>query len=287
VRALYNPGEIERLAKERNTVEAVRDRAMAGDFEPWTEGALKSGADRTQIQAEVAITTPAGVPKRLMLRAQYAKSAEGRPRLTGLLVDITETKMAEERIAVVARELQHRVKNSLSVIGTLAQQSLRGKTDIGAALKDFLGRLGALSAANDLILAKDSATADLRALVEIITRPYCDDSARFVIQGPPVRLPPKVATATGMILHELCTNAVKYGALSVAGGDVVIDWQTQDETLSLTWEERRGPKVVAPTSRGFGTRLLNNVVSTDLGGRLSLDYKPDGLRCQIDMPLDP
>ena len=286
VRALYNPGEIERLAKEGATVEVVRQRAVGGAFEPWSKGAFKSGADRTQVQAEVAITTPAGVPKRLLLRAQYALSTEGRPLLTGLLVDITESKMAEERLAVVARELQHRVKNSLSVIRAIAVQSLRGKADTEAALESFLGRISALAAATDLILEKSASKAELGGVIEKITRPYRDKASDpFVLEGPPVILPANVATAMGMVLHELCTNAVKYGALSVAAGEVLIHWRRLETNwLALTWQERNGPPVIAPSRRGFGSRLLQNILAGEVGGKAEIAFDPQGVRCEIVVP---
>jgi len=242
---------------------------------------------RTQVQAEVAITTPAGVPKRLMLRAQYALSPEGRPRLTGLLVDITETKMAEERLATVARELQHRVKNSLSVIGAIAEQSIRNSPDSASALQAFRGRLGALSVANDLILAGNSSTADLHELIEKITRPYYSGaSAPFVLKGEPVHLETSAVTALGMVLHELCTNAVKYGALGAQGGIVAISWASAaSNELLLTWEERNGPPVSAPARRGFGTRLLQSVLSGERHGEVNLDFAPSGVVCRIKMRL--
>jgi PAS domain S-box-containing protein len=287
-RACYNPGEIERLAQEGNTAEAVSKSAAEGRFEPRQPGALKSGANRTQVQAEVAITTRSGQPRRLMLRSQYAVSPEGRPRLTGLLFDITETKMAEERIALVAHELKHRVKNSLSVIGAIAQQSFRSKTDTETGLRNFMGRIGALSAANDLILSSQSKTADVRDLIDKITQPYhTGPIAPFVLEGPAVELQPLATTAVGMVLHELCTNAVKYGALSAEGGRVALQWTSiSPGVLQLTWRESGGPPVTAPARRGFGFRLLENVVKNDLNGALTLDFNAAGFFCRIEIQVD-
>jgi two-component sensor histidine kinase len=283
IRALYAPGEIERLAREGATVEVVREQAFGGAFEPWRKDALTSGADRTQVQAEVAIVTPAGTPKQLMLRAQYAPFPDGRPRLTGLLIDITEKKRAEERLAVVARELQHRVKNSLSVISALAIQSLRHKAD-DAALQSFLGRVGALSMATDLILQGNSANGDLRDIVEKITSPYRNKAADpFAISGPSIALSANRATAVGMILHELSTNAVKFGSLSVPSGTVSIAWQEQAGAVVLTWQEQNGPPVQAPARRGFGTRLLESVVSRELAGTFVHEFLPGGLLCRIQI----
>jgi two-component sensor histidine kinase len=287
IRALYNRGELERLAVEGATVEAVRQRAVGGAFEPWTQGAFTSGADRTQVQAEVAITTPAGVPKHLMLRAQYALSWEGRPRLTGLLFDLTETKMAQEQLAVVAREMQHRVKNSLAVVGAIAAQSLRGRSDPDAALKAFLGRLHALSSATDLTLRRHFTEVALGELVEVIIKPYSDDqSAPFTLAGDDVTLPASYATSLGMVLHELCTNAVKYGSLSVPSGKVEIAWTIAGGTsVSLTWRERGGPPVAAPKNRGFGTKLFEQLVAAELNGSLKSSFAQEGFECEIQFTI--
>ena len=284
VRSLYNPGEIARLAREGNTVEAVRERAVGGAFEPWHKGAHREGGDRTQVQAEVAITTPNGVPKRLMLRAQYAPSPEGHRRLTGLLVDITEAKHAQDRLALVAQELQHRVKNLLSVIQAIALKSLAGKTDPKAALKSYLGRLAALGAANDLILQRGSSTAELRDVIGRIVHPYLDDARNpFVLEGPTTELNPDVAMAIGMILHELCTNAVKYGALSAPAGEVILAWERSGADLTLSWRERNGPPVTRPNSSGFGKQLMENILSGSLAGKVTLDYPVQGLECRIQV----
>lgn len=287
VRALYAPGEIERLALEGATVEMVLKRAVGGAFEPWRRDAQESGRDRTQVQAEVSIVTPAGIPKQLMLRAQYALSPVGRRRLTGLLIDVTDKKVAEQRLAVVARELQHRVKNSLSVVGTIAVQSFRGNSDVEVALQSFLSRIVALASATELILDGGDTARQLRDVVEKIIEPYTQNSKkRFVLNGEPTPIPPSVATALAMVFHELCTNAVKYGALSVPAGEVLIDWEQSNETaLLLTWRERNGPQVVTPGRRGFGTRLLEKVVSGQLRGSASVAFSPEGLRCQIEIPI--
>jgi two-component sensor histidine kinase len=287
IRALYDPGELERLAVEGATVEVVRQRAVSGAFEPWTEGAFTSGADRTQVQAEVAITTPAGIPKHLMLRAQYGLSPTGRPRLTGLLFDLTETKMAQEQLAVVAREMQHRVKNSLAVVGAIASQSLRGQSDANTAMEAFLARLHALSSATDLTLRRHFTEVTLNDLVQVIIQPYDDRrTSPFKIAGDEVTLSANFATPLGMVLHELCTNAVKYGSLSATSGWVEISWETTPEKLlQLVWQERGGPPVSVPEHRGFGTKLFTQLVAVELKGSLASSFQPTGLRCEIQFQI--
>lgn len=285
VRALYNPGELERIQREGHSVEVIRARAHGGAFEPWRRGVPRD--DRTQVQAEVAITTPGGVPKHLMLRSQYAPFADGRPRLTGLLIDITEPKQAEVKLGMVARELQHRVKNSLSVVYALATKTLRGKSD-EAALATFLERLRALAAANDLILERGSSSAPLQQVIERIVRPYRDGMADpFTLDGPATNLRPDAAIASGMVLHELCTNAVKYGALSRPEGRIVVRWSHPSaDRLDLTWEEHGGPVVEAPSRHGFGMRLLDSLLTGE-GGKVTLDFQPAGVTCRIQLPVKP
>lgn len=283
LRALYAPGELARLEKEGATLEVVRRRYAKGELRPRQEAASAAGEDRTQVQADLTIITPSGVKKRLLYRAQYAFSLEGRPQITGLLVDITDRKLAEERLALVASELQHRVKNSLGVVQALAVQTLRTPADAEAAITTFLSRLKALATATDIILDSGSSAAEVSDIVTGITRPYRLNAVDpFVINGPDVRVPGKAATALGMIFHELCTNAVKYGALSSPSGRVHLNWsRSADNRLTVDWEERGGPPVQASATPGFGARLLRTLVPADLSGSLDLRFGSSGVRCRI------
>ena len=151
LRSRYAPGEVERLAKEGATWEVVRKRFEAGEFSPRDHQLKRNEGDRTQVQAQVTIILPSNITKHLLYRAQYAYSLEGRPKITGFLVDITERKLAEDRLSVVVRELHHRFKNTVAVVYALAKQSF-DKATTNAAMETFLGRLTALSAATDMIL---------------------------------------------------------------------------------------------------------------------------------------
>ena len=283
LRAHYAPGEIERLATEGASLEAVRQRFASGEVVFRRHDGPLGGEDRTQVQAELSIVVPSGMTKRLLYRAQYAYSLEGRPRITGLLVDITDRKIAEERLAIVARELQHRVKNSLAVVQTLATQSFRNASHSGDAAKAFLDRLFALAKATNIILDSATQDAELAELVAAITKPYrLSEHNAFVIAGEPVRVTGKLATALSMVLHELSTNAVKYGALSTPEGRVDLAWRTTaDKRLLLDWEESGGPPVQVNLAKGFGTELLEILVGSDLGGTLELRFEPGGFVCRI------
>lgn len=282
-RSRYAPGEVERLATEGATLEVVRARFARGDFEPRRDGVQAAGTKRTQVQAEVSIVVPGGKTKRLLYRAQYAFSMEGRPKITGLLVDITERKLAEERLAVVARELQHRVKNSLAVVQSIANQSARSHSDPRDAMRTFTARLRALSAATDLMLDNESSETKIDDIVQRITKPYrFAASDPFVIGGADVVMPGKLASALCLVLHELCTNAIKYGALSSPGGRVMLSWRRlSGGEIIVDWKEEGGPAVLPPARTGFGTTLLETLVKHELAGSLKLDFEPAGLGCQI------
>lgn len=286
VRGLYLPGELDRIEREGVRWEAVKARAARGESPSPKASQGVPEAGRMQIQAEVAILTPAGERKDLLLRAQHAPSLRGKgERVTGLMIDITERKRSEERLAVVARELQHRVKNSLAVVQTLAVQSFRGRSDGEQATQAFLGRLRALAVATGMILDGGTGDAGLSQVVEAITRPYRmgpDDP--FVIAGPQAMLTGKAATAIGMALHELCTNAVKYGALSAPAGRVCLDWRIGDGRLVLDWIEEGGPAVVVPVRRGFGSKLLDTVLG-EHGGGVEMNYEPFGLKCRLTLAV--
>jgi two-component sensor histidine kinase len=282
LRAHYAPGEVERLEKEGATLEVVRKRYARGEFKPRPNYFDAAEDDRTQVQAELSIITPAGQTKRLLYRAQYTFSLEGRPQITGLLVDITDRKLAEERLSTVARELQHRVKNSLAIVQSLAFQTFRASIT-PSAVETFQARLRALATATDLILSNEKRSANLLNIVEQIIDPYrTSGHQNFSLKGPSIHLPENAVTAIAMVLHELCTNAVKYGALSTDTGNIFLEWQrTPDARLSLRWEEK--DEAVAQTSlkKGFGTQLIRLLVTNDLGGSVDFNWLPTGLQCQI------
>lgn len=287
VRALYAAGEMERIERDEMRWETIRARAAHGGSPTLKSPRRAPEPDRTQIQAEVAITTPQGVRKHLLLRAQHAASLHGRgERVTGLLIDITERKRSEERLAVVARELQHRVKNSLAVVQTLAVQSFRGAADSDKAGQAFLGRLRALAAASDLILEEGGGAAVLGNIVDAVIRPYrMSEPDPFEIAGDAVELAGSTATALGMALHELCTNAVKYGALSTPAGRVRVNWRTEGDRLVIDWREENGPTVFPPVKRGFGSRLLQTVLAGEPNGQVETNFEPFGLRCRLSLAL--
>jgi two-component sensor histidine kinase len=209
----------------------------------------------------------------------------------GVLVvcnDVTERKLAERQRELLARELSHRVKNLLATVQAIATQTLRDETSTGVAREAFTSRLMALSRAQDMLTEKPWKGAELSTVVANALDHHGTD--RFQIDGPPIRLAPTAITAMAMALHELSTNAAKYGALSVAGGLVEAHWDVRRSTDAepefwFRWTEKGGPAVQQPQRRGFGSRLIKGGVAMELGGKVTLDYDPKGLICTIEAPL--
>lgn len=213
----------------------------------------------------------------------------GRPtRVLGTALDITERKSAEARLRLMINELNHRVKNSLATVQAIAAQTLHGH-DVPERVRNALTeRLIALSRAHDVLTDRKWAGASLAEIARQAAAPHLSsDRDRFVIEGPHVDLPPRSAIAVALALHELATNAAKYGALSVPEGRVRIDWSTapgegDDFRLKVTWRESGGPPVAPPASRGFGTRLIERGLAAELRGEVRIDYQPDGVVCTVD-----
>jgi two-component sensor histidine kinase len=283
VRELYAPGEMERLAQEGVLYEQVRGKAVGGAAAVRRDWRHMPEGDRTEIQVDFAIICPDGTPRHLLLRAQHAPALDNiGQRVTGVLVDITDRKLAEDRLAIVARELQHRVKNSLTIVQAIAAQSFRDVDD-QPAMHAFSGRVQALAAVTDAILQGGATEAPLTAVIARIVDPYRTGSSDpFTLSGPEVALPSRLATSVSMALHELCTNAVKYGALSVPEGRVALSWAVDDGVLAIDWREDGGPPVKAPTHAGFGTRLLRSLVGR---GEVATTFDPQGVRSHLRLPL--
>ena len=209
-----------------------------------------------------------------------------RRRVAVLFNDITERKRHEQHQRLLLHELNHRVKNTLVTVQSMAMQSFRPGVDPELARLQFEGRLMALSRAHDILTRESWSRAPLAGIVGEAIAPYRDQHHdRLHAEGPLVWLPPRHALAFAMVLHELGTNAVKYGALSNQDGRVDIRWQANG-TLRLTWTESGGPPVEPPTGRGFGSRLIERGLRHEIGGRVTLDFAPGGVVCVIEVLLD-
>jgi two-component sensor histidine kinase len=197
--------------------------------------------------------------------------------------DVTDRVHAERQQKLLVDELNHRVKNTLATVQAIAAQTLRSTADMETFREAFESRLMALSATHDLLTATNWRSAGLRDVLRVEFRPY--GAERYRLEGPEVSLTPAEALALGLLFHELATNAAKYGALSTSSGCVEIAWTTNDKGLELTWRERGGPAVMAPTRRGFGSRLIERSLKGALAGDAVLEFAPTGLVCRIVLPL--
>lgn len=213
--------------------------------------------------------------------------------VTGVLVqghDVSEQIEAQEQQALLINELNHRVKNTLAIVQSLASQSFKGVSGSEDARRRFDARLGALAAAHSLLTAQNWKAARLwdtiRSAVEATAG---SDIARIHCEGPDLQLRPQAAMSAAMMIHELSTNAIKYGALSVSQGRVDLRWSIAEQDdrhhLLLEWRETGGPPVTIPERRGFGTRLIETGISTGSGGKARLEFLPQGLLCTVDAIL--
>ena len=237
---------------------------------------------------------PDGSVRWAELTSAPVRDAAGRiVRTVAVVQDVTERRMAEERQALLVREVDHRAKNVLAVVQAALRLTPRG--DAEAYARAVEGRVMALARAHTLLAAGRWTGAGLRALLEAELAPFLsapagdgDAAPRAELRGPDVLLPPAAAQALSMALHELATNATKHGALSSAGGRVAVSWRVTEggRTLRLRWAEAGGPPVAgAPERRGFGSRVVEATLRGQLGGTVRKLWEPDGLICEIAVPL--
>jgi len=203
----------------------------------------------------------------------------------GAASDITERVRATDHLRLVINELNHRVKNTLAMVQAIALRTFRHAANLGQAQKEFAARLMALAQANDLLTGERWAGASLFSAIRQAVEPHQHDAERCTIQGDDLNISPKTALALAMAMHELATNALKYGAWSNDHGLVAISWTVEGQRLLIEWRERNGPEVTAPTGRGFGSRLIERGLAGELGGKVLLHFDPEGIRCSIDAPI--
>lgn len=209
--------------------------------------------------------------------------------VAGTTRDVTDRRQHEEHLQLLVNELNHRVKNTLSTVQSLVRQTLENAQDVHDGGARIESRLLALSRAHDVLTRENWHSADIHDIVAGAVAPWeSTPGQRFEIDGPPCRVDPKRALALAMALHELCTNAVKYGALSTPSGRVRASWDCSEgrDAMRFTWRESGGPPVTPPVQRGFGSRLLERGLRNDLGGEVELSYAPDGVVFRAVAPLD-
>lgn len=235
---------------------------------------------------EVAIERPDGSRVPVLVNFAPMKNTQG--EVIGAITafaDITDKKRAEEYQHLLNRELQHRTKNLLAVIRSIAQRSLTNGRSIKESQQVFSARLHALAHSNDVLMDANWEGASLR---ELISRVLDTFATRYSIEGGQVRLDPNATQGFALVLHELCTNASKYGAFSTPAGRVAIRWSIdeagEEPTLTFRWQERGGPRVIAPAHKSFGTTLIERAIGA-VKTPPRIDYAPEGLTYEFNVPL--
>jgi PAS domain S-box-containing protein len=245
---------------------------------------------------EESITLPGKAPPGGATRTFLSTKTPMRNRLgevvglVGVSTDITDRKRAEERQAMMVRELHHRVKNSLATVQAIANSTARTATDIDSFREAFNQRVISLARTHTLLAENSWGVIPLRELLAAELEPYGGgEEMRVSMEGPDVALPSDVALSLGMAIHELTTNAFKYGALSKSGGSISVAWgiETKDNSrqLRLSWIEAGGPAVAPPTRQGFGSRLLRHMLGGQFNGDVDMSFQADGLQFSVTIPL--
>ncbi|SIQ56339.1 Two-component sensor histidine kinase, contains HisKA and HATPase domains [Rhizobium sp. RU33A] len=269
---------------------------------PWPDFWSGDGNTAARQAVEAAI---AGKPSRFVGEANTVKgnsrfwdvqvapifNVDGSPsHILSISKDISDVTDARQRLELLNGELQHRIKNTLAVVSAIARQTLKGD-DIRDRRDAFTGRLQALAEANDMISTKALQDAPIRAVVENALRPHVQSEQRFSISGHDLDLTAKHALTVALTIHELATNATKYGALSDGNGKIDIRWQVDrkadnpNEAFHFVWQESGGPHVHEPKTQGFGSKLISRIFAADFAGQVSVEYHPTGLVCTMRAPI--
>ncbi|NKX65166.1 PAS domain-containing protein [Labrenzia sp. 5N] len=228
-----------------------------------------------------------GVNRSYNMRMEPSRDKEGRTTgLIGISIDLTHKRENERQMHLVMRELTHRSKNLLAVIQAMARQTAARSDNTEDFVESFAARLQAMAASHDLLVSQSWYGADLKELVLAHLAQSIDPgSPQIEIEGDPHSITADAAQNLGLALHELTTNAAKYGALSVLGGKLSVSWTTVDGRIRLVWKERGGPEVVPPRRNGFGRMLLERLVGPALDGDVNIDFAPEGVSCVIEFPV--
>ncbi len=255
-------------------------------------GGRLPGADGPggEVEAEFRTRGPDGRIRWMMIRGRTQTDEAGVPvRAAGISMDITDRMEAEQRQRLLLDELNHRVKNTLATVQSIAAQTSRSVERPDQFAPMFQARIGALARAHELLSEASWEGASLAEVVGRTLAPYASDGQRVAIFGPGVRLGPNAAITLNMAFHELATNAAKYGALSAPAGRVEVSWTIErlgrESWVDILWRESGGPEVLAPTRRGFGSRLIQQGIAREFDGQVSMGFEPDGLTCRMRLPL--
>jgi PAS domain S-box-containing protein len=267
------------------TVDNIKALIHPEDWKHLQHAITPATPSAPSFQAEFRVCRPNGELRWCIGTAVASVDAtDNIARISGVTVDITDRKEAEERQALLAREVDHRARNALALVQSIVRLTRSDTVKSYIAAVD--GRIGALARAHTLLAQSRWQGADLGRLVEEELAPYraAGDDTRVAASGPDVSLEPRTAQTLALALHELSTNAAKYGALSVASGRVGLNWELQPDSLVLHWSESGGPVAKPPPTPGFGIRVISTSIERQLEGKADFDWQPEGLNCSLCVP---
>jgi PAS domain S-box-containing protein len=284
----WDEGQHHIFGVDRESFKVTRQNVRAlihpDDWDRLQEvGRSMSNGARTQ-RTEFRVLRPDGSLRWCIgTAAASVDGAERVVRVSGVTVDITDRKEAEERQDLLAREVDHRARNALAVVQSIVRLTRAQKVDDYVAAVE--GRIKALARAHALLSESRWHGADIGALVEEELAPYrVGDGERIAIGGPNISLQPHMAQGLALALHELATNAAKHGALSSMAGKVSLTWQMRPDLLVLQWVERGGPRIMPPSARSFGLKVIRASIEQQLGGKTTFEWEPTGLQCTLSIP---
>jgi len=253
---------------------------------------LRSRVFRERVEeysADYRIARPGSDIRWIEARSFVFYRGDGSPqRVVGVNIDITDRKRAEEHQRVLVAELDHRVKNVLATVSAVAGQTLENSSSMRHFVAALDGRIQSMAATHELLSTRQWSSMPMAELVQREFAAYAG-SNNTNVDGPEVMLSAEAGQAMGMVIHELVTNAAKYGALSTQSGHVSVRWYRKlngSAQLILVWQETGGPRVEAPRKSGYGTGVVRDLIPYEFGGTVGLSFAPEGVRCRLEIPFD-
>lgn len=261
------------------TMEDLRAAIVSDDLPRWTDTVARSLATDGSINLEYRIRTPAGELRWVHVRGETRFNPHGEAvSVTGVVSDTTARKEDEAHRAMLTQELNHRVKNTLASVQSIVAQTLRQGVSVEQGRENIERRLHALSGAQEILMGAEWGLVEMDAIVRRALAPFIEAGhERITISGPALPLSPSSAQAMSLCLHEMATNAAKYGALSNDVGCVRVRWSADGDAVDFSWKEVDGPPVVPPTRRGFGSQLIERALVHAIGGQAKVEYASDGV----------
>src|SRR3954447_9264966 len=265
------------------SVELIRSFFDENDWKTLNDAAAELTPQDSTFQREVSVVRPDGHLRSCIVSAAASFDSTGKIiRVDGVTLDITERKEAANRQTLLAREVDHRARNALAIVQAIVRLGRADNT------RDYIagveGRIRALAQTHELLSQSRWQGADILRLVNDEISPYRSRGAgRVAVAGPSVILSPEKAQTMALALHELATNAAKYGALTNENGEVTVRWEIANGRLTLRWTESKGPAVTPPSRRGFGMKIITASIAQQSGGEVSFDWRPDGLACILSL----